>query len=252
MRVENSKGECNFGQHEINFRYDDALRDRRRARASTRTAPRRSPPRRAWRSRSWRSSTSARATRATSTARSRSDGRRQRVRRATQRLFERFVAGQLACLRELTLLFAPHVNSYKRFVEGSFAPTAVAWGRDNRTCSMRVVGHGQGAAGREPAARRGRESLPRAGRDDRRRAARDRRGAAARARRSRATPTSPTSRACRTTCTTRATCSRTATVARDAFGQEVVDHYLNRARVELEAFEAAVTDWERFRGFERL
>ena len=57
--------------------------------------------------------------------------------------FERFVAGQLACLQELTLFFAPHVNSYKRFVPGSFAPTAVAWGNDNRTCSMRVVGHGE-------------------------------------------------------------------------------------------------------------
>jgi glutamine synthetase len=41
-------------------------------------------------------------------------------------------------------------------------------------------------------------------------------------------------------------------VAREAFGEEVVDHYLNNARVELEAFDAAVTDWERFRGFERL
>ena len=54
------------------------------------------------------------------------------------------MAGQLAALRELTLMFAPNVNSYKRFVAGSFAPTAVAWGKDNRTCSMRVVGHGQG------------------------------------------------------------------------------------------------------------
>ena len=54
------------------------------------------------------------------------------------------------------------------------------------------------------------------------------------------------------TCTTRATCSPAATFAREAFGQEVVDHYLNRAQVEIEAFEAAVTDWEQFRGFERL
>ena len=71
----------------------------------------------------------------------------------TAQLFDRFIAGQLACMRELTLLYAPHVNSYKRFAPGSFAPTAVAWGNDNRTCSMRVVGHGEGAAGREPAAR---------------------------------------------------------------------------------------------------
>ena len=46
-------------------------------------------------------------------------------------------------MEELTLLYAPHVNSYKRFAKGSFAPTAVAWGRDNRTCSLRVVGHGE-------------------------------------------------------------------------------------------------------------
>ena len=55
---------------------------------------------------------------------------------------EHFLAGQLACLRELTLCFAPNVNSYKRFVPGSFAPTAVAWGVDNRTCALRVVGDG--------------------------------------------------------------------------------------------------------------
>jgi glutamine synthetase len=41
-------------------------------------------------------------------------------------------------------------------------------------------------------------------------------------------------------------------IAREAFGDEVVDHYLNHARVELAAFDSAVTDWERFRGFERL
>ena len=57
---------------------------------------------------------------------------------------EHFIAGQLATLRELTLFFAPNINSYKRYVEGSFAPTAVAWGIDNRTCALRVVGHGHG------------------------------------------------------------------------------------------------------------
>jgi glutamine synthetase len=44
----------------------------------------------------------------------------------------------------------------------------------------------------------------------------------------------------------------TSDVARAAFGQEVVDHYVHAADVELGAFQAAVTDWERFRGFERL
>ena len=55
---------------------------------------------------------------------------------------EHFIAGQLKTLREMTLFFAPNINSYKRYVEGSFAPTAVAWGLDNRTCALRVVGKG--------------------------------------------------------------------------------------------------------------
>jgi glutamine synthetase len=58
-------------------------------------------------------------------------------------VFESFLAGQLAALRELTLLLAPNINSYKRYAAGTFAPTAVAWGRDNRTCSLRVVGEGK-------------------------------------------------------------------------------------------------------------
>ncbi len=59
------------------------------------------------------------------------------------KLMEHWIAGQLATMRELTLFFAPNINSYKRYVEGSFAPTAVAWGLDNRTCALRVVGHGR-------------------------------------------------------------------------------------------------------------
>ncbi len=57
-------------------------------------------------------------------------------------VFGQFMAGMLATLREMTLLLAPNVNSYKRYTEGSFAPTAIAWGHDNRTCALRVVGHG--------------------------------------------------------------------------------------------------------------
>jgi glutamine synthetase len=167
-------------------------------------------------------------------------------------VFDAFLAGQLACLRELTLLLAPNINSYKRFAEGSFAPTTIAWAQDNRTCALRVVGHGDGrrfenrtggsdlnpylalsatiVAGLhgveqglelEPAfvgnayAATDRPRLPRTLRE-----ARDLFDGSA--------------------------------VARAAFGDEVVDHYVHAADVELEAFEAAVTDWERFRGFERL
>ena len=69
----------------------------------------------------------------------------------------------------------------------------------------------------------------------------------------RATPTpTKSTRACRTRCATARELFAASDVAREAFGEEVVDHYLNHADVELAAFDAAVTDWERFRGFERL
>src|SRR4029078_518588 len=60
-------------------------------------------------------------------------------------LYDRFVAGVLATMRDFTLFYAPNVNSYKRFADGSFAPTTVAWGLGNRTCAVRLVGHGAGA-----------------------------------------------------------------------------------------------------------
>ena len=144
MRVENSKGECNFGQHEINFHYGEALADRDDHVIYKNGAKEIAVAGGHTRSPSWRSTTSSRATRATSTARS-STRTASNVFADDEKLFDRFVAGQLACLQEMTLFFAPQVNSYKRFVAGSFAPTAVAWGDDNRTCSMRVVGHGQRA-----------------------------------------------------------------------------------------------------------
>jgi len=165
--------------------------------------------------------------------------------------FERFVAGQLACLRELTLMFAPQVNSYKRFTPGSFAPTAIAWGEDNRTCSMRVVGHGP--------ALRVENRLPGAdvnpylalsamvaaglhGIDSELELEPAFEGNAYESDK----PHVP-----RTLGEARDAFAESA-LAREAFGDEVVDHYLNHARVELDAYHAAVTDWEKFRGFERL
>ena len=166
-------------------------------------------------------------------------------------LFRSFIAGQLATMRELSLCYAPNINSYKRFAEGSFAPTAIAWGFDNRTCALRVVGHGS-AMRMENRAPGGDVNqylavsaliagglygieneleLPEA-----------------------LTGNAYTSGAERlpTTLAEAVELFDNSTVARDAFGDEVVDHYLNYARVELKAFNAAVTDWERMRGFERL
>ncbi|MEU4674114.1 glutamine synthetase family protein [Amycolatopsis sp. NPDC023774] len=166
-------------------------------------------------------------------------------------LMEHFLAGQLAALRELTYFFAPNINSYKRFVCGSFAPTAVAWGTDNRTCAMRVVGHGDSlrVENRVPggdvnpylavaaliaAGLHGIENeLPLEPEFTGNAYGSDK-------------PTVPT------TLGEAADVLAGSRLAREAFGDDVVDHYLNAARVERDAFEKAVTDWELIRGFERL
>ena len=166
--------------------------------------------------------------------------------------FEHFLAGLLATTQELTLLYAPNVNSYKRFARGSFAPTAVAWGRDNRTCAYRVVGHG--ASLRVESRLPGGDVNPylalaalvagglhgvehELALDEAVAGSAYGDGGLARVPGSLADATALFERSA---------------VARSAFGDEVVDHYVNMARVELDAFGASVTDWERFRGFERL
>jgi glutamine synthetase len=249
MVVEGSKGEAWPGQHELNFRYADALK---------------AADDHAFYKNGAKEIAAQEAHSITFMAKfneregsschihcslAREDGSNAFA--ADQELFERFVAGQLACMRELTLFYAPHVNSYKRFAPGSFAPTAIAWGRDNRTCSLRVVGHGESlrvenrlpgadvnpylalsaliAAGLHGVDRELELEPPFEGdayKSDKPRvprniyAARD--------------------------------AFAESQVAAEAFGPEVVDHYLNRARIEIDAFESAVTDWERYRGFERL
>jgi glutamine synthetase len=166
-------------------------------------------------------------------------------------MFRSFIAGQLATLRELTLFYAPNINSYKRFVDGSFAPTAVAWGMDNRTCALRVVGHGHGmrmecrAPGGDVNQYLAVAALIAGGLH----------GIDAGLELEEATAGNAyTSGAQRlpTTLAEAAALFENSAIAREAFGDEVVDHYLNNARVELKAFNSAVTDWERMRGFERL
>jgi glutamine synthetase len=166
-------------------------------------------------------------------------------------MFRSFVAGQLATLRELTLFYAPNINSYKRFVEGSFAPTAVAWGMDNRTCALRVVGHGHGmrvecrAPGGDVNQYLAVSALIAGGlygieRELELPEALEGNGYTSGAER------------LPTTLAEAAALFAKSEVAREAFGDDVVEHYLNNARVELAAFNAAVTDWERVRGFERM
>jgi len=163
---------------------------------------------------------------------------------------EHFLAGQLAGLGELILFHAPNVNSYKRYVPGSFAPTAVRWGVDNRTCAYRLVGHGHSlrpenrvpggdvnpylaiaamlAAGLEGIENEMPLEPPMAGNAY-----------------SGPGPRVPS------TLRDALDAWEHSQLARKAFGTDVVEHYANGAKVELAAFDAAVTDWELQRGFER-
>jgi glutamine synthetase len=250
LTVENSKGECNLGQHEINFRYSEALET-----ADTHAVYKNGAKEIAAQeeySITFMAKFNEREGNSCHihcSLASSEDGKNAFA--ADEAMFDHFIAGQLACLREMTLMFAPCVNSYKRFVPGSFAPTAVAWGKDNRTCSMRVVGHGE--------ALRVENRLP--GADVNPYLALAAMIASGLHGIDSELPLEPAfegnayeSDAPRvpTNLYESRDLFSASEVAREAFGEEVVDHYLNRARVELEAHEAAVTDWDKFRGFERL
>jgi glutamine synthetase len=249
LKVENSKGECNFGQHEINFTYEPAL-----GAADTHTIYKNAA----------KEIASQEGMAITYMAKyDEREGNSCHIHLSLRqqdggilfgdqpKLFESFVAGQLACLRELTLFLAPNVNSYKRYAEGSFAPTAVAWGHDNRTCSLRVIGHGPSlrVENRVP----GGDVNPYLalaamiasglhGIDAELELEPPFEGNAYTADKPHVPSTLLQAREL----------FAASDVAREAFGEDVVAHYLNYADVELRAFESAVTDWERFRGFERL
>ncbi len=249
LTVENSKGECNLGQHEINFRYADALT------AADQHVVYKNGAKEIAAEEDMAITFMAKF--------NEREGSSCHIHLSLARdddtplfgaepaLFDHFVAGQIAHMRELTLLYAPNVNSYKRFAVGSFAPTAVAWGRDNRTCSLRAVGHGAGTRieNRLPGADvnpyLALAAMIAAGLDGV-----DRELALEPAFEGNAylsdKPRVPT------TLRDARDLFAGSELARDAFGEEVVAHYLNNAQVELDAFEASVTDWERVRGFERL
>jgi glutamine synthetase len=250
MSVEDAKGECNLGQHEINFHYGTALMT-----ADNHSIYKNGAKEIAaqegmsitfmakWDEREG-SSCHIHCSLANADGSALFDG--------DKKLFESFVAGQLAHLRDMTLFFAPNINSYKRFQQGSFAPTAIAWGKDNRTCPMRVVGHGPGlrienrAPGADVNPYLAIAAMVAAGLDGIDRGLElepEYQGNAYTAEDREHLPT---------TLHEARELFAASSLAVESFGQDVVDHYLNYARVELDAYNAAVTDWERFRGFERL
>lgn len=249
MPVENSKGECNFGQHEINFHYADALRT-----ADNHAIYKNAAKEIAAQEGMAISYMAKFDEREGSSCHihfslAHGDGNAFAADRA---LFESFLAGQLACLRELTLLVAPNVNSYKRFVEGSFAPTTIAWGQDNRTCALRVVGHGNAlrfelrAGGSDLNPYLALSAMIAAGLHGVENGLELEPVYEGNAYHATDKPRLPS------TLRDARDLFATSDVAARAFSDEVVAHYVNAADVELQAFEAAVTDWERFRGFERL
>ncbi|HEX3515797.1 MAG TPA: glutamine synthetase, partial [Trebonia sp.] len=255
LYVESAKGECNLGQHEIAFRYTDALTTAdqhsiyktgakeiaaRHGYALTFMAK---PNDREGNSchihLSFRSADGTPVMSGEGPYGLSPDG-------------ESIMAGLLAGLRELTLLLAPTINSYKRYAAGSFAPTAVAWGPDNRTCALRLVGHGPslrvecrvpGGDVNPYLALAGLVATALSGVAD-----------------PRPLPPPVTGNAYADDGLPRVPATldealalwESSKLAADAFGPDVVGHYATMARVELDAYRRAVTDWELRRYFERI
>jgi glutamine synthetase len=164
--------------------------------------------------------------------------------------FRQYLAGHIACTSELAIFLAPNINSYKRFAAASWAPTTLAWGHDNRTCGFRIVGHGQhlrtesripgadvnpylvfaaliaaGLYGIEQKLELGPAFTGNAYESDVQRFPHSLREAIAALEKGK--------------------------MARKAFGDDVIDHYLNYARTEQAQFDRVVTGYERERLYER-
>jgi glutamine synthetase len=162
-----------------------------------------------------------------------------------------FLGGLIAGIRELAFFIAPFVNSYKRFAPGSWAPTNLVWGRDNRTCAFRIVGGGP--ALRIETRLPGGDANPYLtyaaiigaglrGITQRIEPPAEFHGNGYEAR---GVPRIPQA------LWEAAQLLERSALAREIFGNEVVEHYLNTARVEQEAYDSAVTCWERQRYLER-
>ncbi|WP_327357355.1 glutamine synthetase family protein [Streptomyces sp. NBC_01304] len=256
LTVESAKGECNPGQHEIAFKYDEALVTCDQH-AIYKTGSKEIAAQEGV-SLTFMAKYNEREGNSCHIHLSLADADGTNVMAGSHDdpggmspVMRHFLAGQLAALRDFSLLYAPNINSYKRFQPGSFAPTAVAWGYDNRTCSLRVVGHGRSmrfenrlpggdvnphlaVAGLVAAGLYGIEhklELPEVCEGNAYTAEYEH------------VPT---------TLREAAELWENSPIAKAAFGAEVVAHYRNMARVELDAFDAAVTDWELRRSFERM
>jgi glutamine synthetase len=257
--IEFSKGEAAAGQHEVNIRYDDVLESADRSVIFKHGAKEiaylngwgitfMAKPDHTWTGSSGHLHMSLWDP---DGATSLTHDERAGLPYGMSRTFSHFVAGMMALSRELAIFIAPFINSYKRYASLSWAPVNVVWGRDNRTTGFRLVGHGPGlhVEDRFPGGdmnayltyaamigaglygiehklklqpefkgngyiAKGFDRMPRALYE--------------------AIPELEGSKA-----------------AVEIFGQDVVDHYLNAARVEQETYDSVVHAWERERYLER-
>jgi glutamine synthetase len=256
MNVESVKGECNFGQHEIAFKYSDALNScdnhviykngaKEIAAATGYALTFMAKPNQ----KEGNSSHIHLSFRGLKDEMVMADDKDKE--HGLSDVGRSFIAGQIKHLRELSLLFAPNINSYKRYVPGSFAPTAIRWGRDNRTCALRLVGHGQSlrlenrVPGGDVNPYLAVAGIIAAGLD----------GVKNNLKLEPAYTTnaydSDSPRVPATMLEAQTLWAQSAWV-KEVFGSEVQDHYANMAQVELDAYGKAVTDWELFRNFERF
>lgn len=256
LTVESAKGECNFGQHEIAFRYEDALKSCDHH-VVYKTGAKEIADQQGcsltfmakFNEREGNSCHIHLSFRGLDDSFVMTDEKDKE--HGLSDLGRSFIAGQIAHMQELTLLYAPNINSYKRYVPGSFAPTAIRWGRDNRTCSFRLVGHGPSlrlenrVPGGDVNPYLAVSGMIAAGLDGIKRNL----------------PLEPAF-------TGNAYASDSARVPSNmgealnlwkesewvaaTFGEDVQAHYTNMAEVELAAFGRSVTDWERYRNFERF
>lgn len=256
MVVESVKGECNLGQHEIAFKYSDALSncdnhviykngakeiaDQQGYALTFMAKPNEKE------GNSSHIHLSFRGLNGELVMADDSDSEH-----GMSEVGRQFIAGQIAHLRELSILFAPNINSYKRYVPGSFAPTAVRWGRDNRTCALRLVGHGAGlrlenrVPGGDVNPYLAVAGIIAAGLD----------GIKNKLTLEPAfTGNAYDSDSARVpaTMTEALDLWENSAWVKEVFGSEVQAHYANMAKVELAAYGKAVTDWELFRNFERF
>ena len=166
--------------------------------------------------------------------------------------FRWFLGGWMAHVNDFMVCYAPTINSYKRYVDASWAPTRIAWSNDNRTAGFRVVGSGPsrrienripGADCNPYLAFAATLASGLAGIEQQIEPPEPFDGDAYQARQLPHVPA---------TLADAASSFTSSAVAREAFGPDVVDHYTHFHRVEVEAHRAAVSDWERARYFERI